>query len=160
MARAKRAKKLYRVILAMDPGASAGVALFVDGQYKGSRACGGASHKSLVVAIDILTLNSGAHDVPSDQWLCVIEDGGWDRGKGAKTLDRRRGLCMGAAEMCGFTNTVFVGPSTWQSFIFERHRPEDTKVASMAWCKKWLNIVPDTHDAADAVCIGWWALDK
>lgn len=153
---AKRKPELTkpRTLLAVDPGASAGIALFVDERYAGSAAVNGASHQGLYRGIQDLKL---AYEGQLPQpMLCVIEDG-FGKGIGAKTLDRRRGLAMGAAEAAGFENFVFVYPGTWHSQMFSNRDSAGMKAEAMAWCKKWLNITPTTHDQAEAAVLGHWA---
>jgi hypothetical protein len=153
--RKTRAKKpVYRAVLAIDPGASAGVSLHIDGEFCASAACAGHKHATLVAAIkDIIQKSPKLFFVSADERLCVVEDG-WGKGIGAKTLDRRRGLCMGAAESAGFNTTIFLYPSTWHSEIFGGKVP-DTKTASMEWCRAHGHL-PETHDEADAICLGYY----
>lgn len=143
-----------RTLLAVDPGSSAGIALFVDEKYAGSAAVNGASHRALYKGI--MELLEKYPNTLVGPFLCVIEDG-FGRGLGSKTLDRRRGLVMGAAEMAGFDKTVFVYPGTWHSAMWKVRASEDMKAAAMAWCQKWLNFTPETHDQAEATAMGYWA---
>lgn len=153
---AKSKSKQPRTLLAVDPGASAGLALFVDERYVGSRAVNGASHKELYEAIRSLKMDIGPPYTLPGPFLCVIEDG-FGKGIGSKTLDRRRGLAMGAAEAEGFDKVIFVYPGTWHSQMFSARDSAGMKAEAMAWCKKWLNIEPKTHDEAEAVVLGHWA---
>lgn len=144
-----------RTILAFDPGASAGVALFVDGQYIDSCSANGASHIGLYKSIQAMAATY-AKQLPLPM-RCVIESG-FGRGIGAATLDRRRGLCMGAAEVAGFEHYVFISPSTWHAAMFRARDSSTMKSEAMAWCKAVLNINPLTHDQAEACCIGYYAV--
>lgn len=150
----KPAASKPRTLLAVDPGASAGIALFVDERYAGSAAVNGASHQALYQGIMSLLAKS-PYGSPAPH-MCIIEDG-FGRGIGAKTLDRRRGLAMGAAEAAGFSNFVFIYPSTWHAAMFTSRESAAMKSEAMAWCKKWLNVNPATHDEAEAAVLGHWA---
>src|SRR5215203_5898247 len=150
----KPAASKARTILSVDPGASAGIALFVDERYAGSAAVNGASHQALYQGIMSL-LQKSPFGSPAPH-LCVIEDG-FGRGIGAKTLDRRRGLAMGAAEAAGFTTFTYVYPGTWHSQMFVSRESAAMKSEAMAWCKKGLKLDCETHDQAEAVVLGFWA---
>ncbi len=143
-----------RVVLAADPGSSAGLALYVDGKFWGSKAVNGTSHIALYDTIMLLL--DGCHLVRD---LCVIEDG-FGKGIGAKTLDRRRGLIMGAAQAAGFQNFTFVSPSTWHSAMLVSRESAAMKSEAMLWCKERLGFSPTTHDEAEACCIGFWACER
>ena len=64
---------------------------------------------------------------------------------------------MGAAEAAGFARIIYVYPSTWQSYVFGGKRPEDSKAASMNWCRTELDIEPEDHNVADAIALGVYA---
>lgn len=156
---AKSKKLAARLILAFDPGGSAGVALFKDMQLIGSASVNGASYVALMRAAANLIEAANAWDVPPGQRMTVIEDG-FGRGIGAKTLDRRRGLCMAAAEACSMTDIRFVYPGTWHSAMFTSRVSAEMKSEAMAYCKSTWKFEPRSHDEAEACVLGWWAAQE
>ena len=150
---AKSKKLAARLILAFDPGSSAGVALYVDGKFVGSASVNGTSHRALMRAASNLIEAANGWEVPTEARLAVIEDG-FGRGLGAKTLDRRRGMCAAAAESCGIENVRYVYPSTWHSRMFVATKSAEMKSEAMAWCKERLQHQPQTHDEAEACVLG------
>ncbi len=160
MAKRKAPAVPPRLVLSFDPGSSAGVALFLDGQYVGSKACGGAFFTTLSEAVLFLTNQvTGFVDFTHDEKICVVEDG-FGRGIGSKTLDRRRGLCAAAAEHSWFANVEYVYPGTWHSAMFKSRESAAMKAEAMQWCRDNLGFTPDTHDQAEACVLGWWYANK
>jgi len=153
----KRKKPPKRLVLAFDPGASAGIALYKDGTFVGSASVNGTSHRALMRAASNLIEAASGWDIPSESRLAVIEDG-FGRGIGAKTLDRRRGFCAAAAESCGIEEVRYVYPSTWHSRMFVATESAAMKSEAMAWCKQNLDSYPATHDEAEACVLGYFVV--
>lgn len=156
----KKSEQQARVVLAIDPAAKAGVALFYEGKLIGTTAANGAKWRPLVVAIGGL-LSQLPSDAGAQPRHVVIEDGwlrpGWGA-KGALTLGRRRGLAMAAAEAMGFEHDpTFVGPSTWQGKLFGRLKLDESKQKALAFVAEHYAKTDISEDEADAICIGhYW----
>lgn len=159
----KKSKVPPRLLLAIDPAAKAGLALFLDGKLVGTRAADGSRWKPLTVAISAL-LQAVATLPPANTWAVVIEDGWLNKGwgaKGALTLGRRRGIAQSAAEALGFPDVpVFIGPSTWQSKLFGKLAKDESKQRALAFVAQHYNTAGITEDEADAICIGHFALTE
>lgn len=140
--------------LAFDPGKDCGLALFFDKELVAHGTAEGDRWLTLVTALEPLLRGRLP---PTPEARCVIEDGFNRGGKGSATLDRRRGLCQAAAEFYGFRSFLLVSPSTWQAKIFGG-RVSNTKDASIAYATEKYSLKGISHDVADAVCIGTYAL--
>jgi hypothetical protein len=154
--RAPKAKKRQRVILAFDPGESAGVALIADGELWGWGPADGSTWRGLLASARPLAEHFV--DVPADEKICIIEEGWVDGRKGSHTLARRRGLAQAAAEACGFERFELVPSSTWQNQLHGSIRGRDTKALALDFAQQNWNVTAASHDIAEAICLATWYL--
>lgn len=143
-------------LLAIDPGAAAGWALFEKGklQYWG-QARGSMWH---TFKEDLWPLDSNTATYA--QGICIIEQGWLNRSKSAITLSQRRGLAQAAAEACGFRKFEFIASATWQNGIYGSIHGKDTKLLSLRRVQLVHKKIDLSHDICDAINIGDWYLEN
>jgi hypothetical protein len=149
----------YRLILVFDPGANAGVALFVDGHLVDYQTADGDRFESLNnVAVNMV---SPYQSIDTNRRLSIIEDGFFGKFlKGSGTLYMRRGLCQAVSENNGVYFHEFVQPATWQNRLFGPHRGKNTKDLSREFVKNTYKKDLRSADVCDSICIGHWFLNK
>lgn len=144
-------------LLAIDPGAAAGWALFVDGQLTAYGPAQGDSFWGFV--------NAMKDHMPAVATLeqarlaeCVIEQG-WSNGtKGALTLGQRRGIAQAAAEYFDFRKTVYIPSATWQNGLHGSIKGKDTKQLALDYVREKYQISNIDHNQAEAICLGTYFL--
>lgn len=146
-----------RLVLAIDPAKAAGIAVFLDGQLAGYAEADGSSWTSMAPVIKGLV--AAYADIPDNQRHCTIEEG-FGLGKGAKTLDRRRGIAQASAESAGFHSFMYLYPSTWQNSTFGPIGGRDTKALSTAYVRDRFQVEGVSHDVADAISIGAYVVGE
>ncbi len=149
-------------LLAIDPAAAAGWALFINGNVSCWGAANGATWRSFSNTLDHAGVRQYITETPNDMRECVIEDGfpTWGSNqsfKGTMTLGRRRGIAQSAAESMGFDKFTYISPSTWQNALGWR-RGQDTKEWSLAYVKTRYGISDISHDTSDALALGTYYL--
>jgi hypothetical protein len=147
---------MHEIVLAIDPAAKAGAALFVDGKLTAHCELNGSAFWPAYDALDSL-LKSAPGEI--SKMTCVIEEGFATAfaSKGSLTLGRRRGLVQAAAEAHGFQELVMVQPNTWQNPMLGYVPKGQTKVASLARVKSQHSLEVSA-DVADAINLGEWYL--
>ena len=149
------------VILAVDPGAKSGWAIFDRGRYVTS----GVATRSLgrKVAIDSATDQAKMSGLPlvivAEKWTA----GGLHANPATMAgLGAAWGMWAEAIEEAGIPKAriVRVFPQTWRAAILQPRRgtkSEVLKAMSVVRAQAITGMADVNHDEADAVCIGLWA---
>lgn len=152
-------KSDFQLVLAIDPGAKAGAALFVNGNLVDYQTADGDRFESLNNVVTNMVAPYHAVDVY--RRLAVIEDGFFGKFlKGSGTLYMRRGLSQAVAEANDIKFMKFVQPATWQNRLFGPHRGKNTKELSHDFVKKTYKKDLRSADLCDSICIGHWVLEE
>lgn len=147
-----------KLVIAIDPGAKAGAALFVNKQLVDYQTAEGNRFESLNAVISNMLLPYSSISV--NERMAVIEDGFFGKFlKGSGTLYMRRGLCQAVAENNDIFFHEFVQPATWQNKLFGPHKGQNTKDLSRAFVKKTYKKDLLNTDICDSICIGHWFLN-
>lgn len=141
-------------LLAIDPGAAAGWALFEEGKLIAHGTARGSMWRSFVQDM-APKLKNWYQD-----GTCIIEQGWLNRSKSAITLSQRRGLAQAAAEFFGFTKIEYIASSTWMNGLYGPIHNKDTKQLSTERVRSVHNLVDLTHDVCDAINIGEYFLQS
>jgi hypothetical protein len=156
--RSRRPEAPIRAIVAIDPAASAGIAVIADGKVLTARPAAGDRFWPLGLAVKAAWIESGC-TVPFNEVLGVFESG-WVNGRGGKgqhTLAIRRGLAHAALEYLGITRIKYEQPSVWMNALYGSIHKKDTKQLSMEFATQVLGSAPVNDDVSDAVALGMWA---
>lgn len=141
------------VLVVMDPGAMAGIALFIDGKLVCAKPAEGNTWRGLCEVLQPMV-----DGYQTSGGLCIIEDGFFGKFlKGSGTLYMRRGLCQAAAEASGISRFKFVQPSVWQNALLGKVPKGETKAYAKAYVQSRGHDL-DSQDAIDAAAIGYWYL--
>lgn len=151
---------MSRWVIAVDPGASTGIALFEGERFVSAITSDGASFLALNDSIRKLI---EPHGFMANK-TAVIEAGFFSVNRAtALVLERRRGLVQAACEINGFS-TCDLYPSQWQSKVL-RHlgdgggvgRPKrvELKKRSLMRAREITGEAVASVDVADAICMGF-----
>jgi hypothetical protein len=148
-----------RLLLAIDPAAAAGAALFVDGQLVSCTPADGTSFTAMLQTVRPLLASYGHITervvVLEQHWMSFHSQ------KGSMTLGQRRGIAQSVGEALGCTRWFYVPSATWQSHAFDGTKPEDTKSSSIRVANAlWPHIQFPTDDCSDAALIGNYFINK
>jgi Holliday junction resolvasome RuvABC endonuclease subunit len=141
-------------LLAIDPGASAGWALFEEGKLTAYGTARGSMWRSFVQDMAPKLKNWYQNGT------AIIEQGWTNRSKSALTLGQRRGLAQAAAEFFGFDQIEYIASSTWMNGLYGSIHGKDTKRLSTERVRTVHNLVDLTHDVCDAINIGEYFLQN
>jgi len=141
------------VLLAIDPGATAGWALFVAGVLREVGIAKKATQRQAVVqaAIDLAATEGLSLIVVAEAW----EAGGWKSHTAMIGTGAQWGRWQEQLEMVGHPvrRILRVTPQRWRSLVLKAR----TKDAAVAYCAaRWEGFVFATADACEAACVGAW----
>lgn len=139
-------------LLAIDPGAAAGWALFEEGKLTAYGTARGSMWRTLVQDMSPKLKNWYQNGT------AVIEQGWLNRSKSAITLSQRRGLAQAAAEFFGFDKIEYIASSTWMNGLYGPIHDKDTKQLSTERVRTVHNLVDLSHDVCDAINIAEYFL--
>lgn len=147
-------KSTPNFLLAIDPGAAAGWALFEENKLVRHGRARGSMWRSFVQDMSPHLQNW------YENGTVVIEQGWLNRSKSAITLSQRRGLAQAAAEFYGFSNVEYIASSTWMNGLYGSIHGKDTKQLSIERVRNVHGLVDISHDVCDAINIGDYWLEK